>query len=196
MGDRYRYYNEYEQNPGPAPYPVEQDDLLSGFLEEERALKTGITLRHAVISDCNFIGKLSRDVFNVYGPYEDVLSGWFKSERDIITIIACRDKTRVGFAMLSEPSDMYNLSEVSELLGIAVKPQNQGKGIGGMLLRAIEIKSASHNIQWVFLHTAIDNMPARRLYESKGYTNLEIKRGFYPEGQDAIVMYKAVKRIY
>ncbi|MBN1627826.1 MAG: GNAT family N-acetyltransferase [Deltaproteobacteria bacterium] len=171
---------------------------MSGLQEEERnpgdSQAAKIALRHAVISDGNFIGSLSGDVFKVYGPYEDILLRWFKSERDITTIIACRDKTQIGFVMLSEPSDMYNLHEVSEILGIAVKPQSQGKGVGGMLLRAIEIKSASLNIKWLFLHTAIDNVSARRLYERTGYTNLEIKKGFYPEGQDAIVMYKAVKR--
>jgi len=196
---RYRHYNEHEQISGPSRFFVEQDLSLSRTLDEERdrgnALITGITLRHAAISDGSFIGRLSRDVFKVYGPYEDILLGWFKSERAIATIIACLDKTPMGFAMLSEPSDMYNLHDVSELLGIAVRPESQGKGIGSLLLHAIEIKSVSPNIIWIFLHAALENMKARRLYEKTGYINLEIKKGFYPEGQDAIVMYKAINRV-
>jgi len=149
-------------------------------------------LRNAAISDSRFIGRLSRDVFTVYGPYEDILSGWFRLGNDVSTIIACMDKMPIGFAMLSGPSERFDLQDVSELLGIAVEPERQGKGIGGMLLRAIESRSEPLNIKWLFLHTAVDNMQARRLYEKTGYRDLEIKRNFYPEGQDAVVMYKAV----
>lgn len=200
MGNRYRYYDEYEQVSGPPRLFIDQDASLSGRLDVGQGRgndpATGIKLRHAVISDSSFIGVLSRDVFKVYGPYDDILLGWFKSNRDVTTIIAYLDKTRIGFAMLSEPSDMYDLHDVSELLGIAVRPESQGKGIGDLLLHAVERRSASLNIQWIFLHTAVDNITARRLYEKSGYINLEIKKDFYPEGQDAVVMCKAVRRIF
>jgi [ribosomal protein S18]-alanine N-acetyltransferase len=151
-----------------------------------------VKLRNALFSDFSFIGRLSREVFSVYGPYEDILTRWFRSGDEVTTIIACLDKIQIGFAMLSEPSDRYNLYNVSELLGIAVEPGRQGKGIGSRLLGAIESRSAAIGIKWLFLHTAIDNIPARGLYEKTGYRNLELKRNFYPEGQDAIVMYKSV----
>jgi ribosomal-protein-alanine N-acetyltransferase len=196
MGNRYRDFNEYEHIMDPDLFSDEIDASSSGILNQgqtgRNSSESRLTLRNAMASDSRFIGRLSRDVFAIYGPYEDILSKWFRLGNDVTTIIACLNKIQMGFAMLSAPSGRYDLQDVSELLGIAVEPERQGKGIGGMLLRAIESKSASLSIKWLFLHTAVDNMPARKLYERNGYKNLEIKRNFYPEGQDAIVMYKAV----
>jgi ribosomal protein S18 acetylase RimI-like enzyme len=151
-----------------------------------------VILRRAAPSDTLFIGKLSKKVFAIYGPYEEILSGWFRSEKGITTILACQDSLQVGFAMLSEPCSRYDLQDASELLGIAVEPEEQGKGIGCMLLKAIDITSAYLGIKWLLLHTAADNLHARRLYDKAGYRSLEIKKNFYPEGQDAIVMCKEI----
>jgi len=197
MGNRYRYSQEYELKTDPDRLAEEIRAPLSGIADPEQtgSCPSGlrVRLRNAVISDSRFIGRLSRDVFSIYGPYEDILTGWFSRGNEITTIIACLNKIQIGFAMLNEPSERYCLQDASELLGIAVEPGRQGRGIGGVLLRTVESKSASLGIKWLFLHTAIDNIPARSLYEKTGYKNLEIKRNFYPEGQDAIVMYKAVE---
>jgi ribosomal protein S18 acetylase RimI-like enzyme len=152
-----------------------------------------IVLRRAVAFDCLFIGSLSREVFSIYGPYEEILSRWFKCEKGIMTILACLNNIRLGFAMLSEPSTRYNLPDASELLGIAVEPEKQGKGIGRMLLGAIDSVSSDFGIKWLLLHAAVDNLHARRLYEKTGYRVLEVKRCFYPEGQDAVAMFKEVR---
>jgi len=174
---------------------------LSEFVEQKQTrgkLSKGspVRLRYAITSDIRFIGRLSRDVFAIYGPYEDILSGWFKNEKGVSTVIACQDNMQIGFAMLNEPSERYDFQDASELLGLAVEPERQGEGVGGLLLGAIDSISESLNIKWVFLHTAVDNIPAQRLYKRNGYVPLEIKKNFYPEGQDASVMYKAVKRMY
>jgi len=152
-----------------------------------------IVLRRAVALDGLFIGSLSREVFSIYGHYEEILSRWFMFEKGITTILACRNDIRLGFAMLSEPCARYNLPDASELLGIAVAPEKQGKGVGRMLLSAIESVTPDLGIKWLLLHTAVDNLPARRLYEKAGYKILEVKRCFYPEGQDAVSMYKEVQ---
>jgi ribosomal protein S18 acetylase RimI-like enzyme len=157
-----------------------------------RPADSRIVLRWAVSFDSFFIGSLSREVFSIYGPYEEILSRWFMFEKGITTILACRNNIRLGFAMLSEPCERYNLPDASELLGIAVAPEKQGKGIGRMLLSAIESVTPALGIKWLLLHTAVDNLPARRLYEKTGFKTLEIKKSFYPEGQDAVSMCKEV----
>lgn len=155
-----------------------------------------VTLRHAVNSDSGFIGRLSREVFDVYGPYGDILTRWFNKGKGVSTLIACHDKIQIGFAMLSWPSDLYNLEDVSELLGLAVDPEIQGQGVGELLLCAMDKVSESLSVRWIFLHTAVENIPAQNLYKKNGYRPVEFKRSFYPEGQDALVMYKSVKRIH
>jgi ribosomal protein S18 acetylase RimI-like enzyme len=154
---------------------------------------SNIVLRRAVAFDSLFIRSLSREVFSIYGPYEEIIAGWSRFEKGITTILACRNNIPLGFAMLSEPCARFNLPDASELLGIAVAPEKQGKGIGRMLLNAIDSVSSDLGIKWLLLHTAVDNLPARRLYEKTGYRILEVKRCFYPEGQDAVAMFKQVQ---
>jgi ribosomal-protein-alanine N-acetyltransferase len=68
----------------------------------------------------------------------------------------------------------------------------QGKGVGDMLIKELERKAAELNIKRLFLHTATGNIKARRLFTRNGYRPWEIKRIFYPEGQDAVVMSKEI----
>jgi ribosomal protein S18 acetylase RimI-like enzyme len=194
MGKRDRL-DQYREIEGP-DHLFDEIDVSSSRLFEDNQAASNVILRRAAISDNRFIGRLSRDVFTIYGPYEEIISGWFRSEKGITTLIACQDNVQIGFAMLGEPGSRYDLQDASELLGIAVEPEEQGKGIGKTLLRAIEATSVHLGIKWLLLHTAANNTLALRLYEKTGYRPLEMKRNFYPEGQDAIVMYKEVQSLY
>jgi len=206
MGKRHRL-DQYREIEGHDHLFDEIDVSSSRLFENNQAASLAlphcpepagfnVKLRRAATSDNSFIGKLSRDVFTIYGPYEEIISGWFRSEKSITTLIACQDNVQIGFAMLGEPGSRYDLQDASELLGIAVAPEKQGKGIGQMLLRAVDATSVHLGIKWLLLHTANNNTPARKLYEKTGYRLLEMKSNFYPEGQDAIVMYKEVQRLY
>jgi ribosomal protein S18 acetylase RimI-like enzyme len=201
MGNKYKR-NRYEElinniDRGYNEVDPFSDLIVDAGLEPDfqacSSADSQIVLRRAVALDSLFIGSLSRQVFSIYGPYEEILLKWFMLEKSITTILACRNNIRLGFAMLSEPCARYNLPDASELLGIAVVPEKQGKGIGRMLLSAIDSVSLDLGIKWLLLHTAVDNLPARRLYEKIGYKPLEVKRWFYPEGQDAVAMFKQVQ---
>ena len=151
-----------------------------------------IKLRSADLSDIPFITYLSKEVFNVYGPYDNMVPNWLKLDTTV-AIIAQTETYTCGFAMIGDLSDRYDLSGASELLAIGVDPQMQGMGIGDMLIREMEKKAAEINIRRLFLHTATENIKARSLFTRNGYRPWEIKRNFYPAGQDAVVMSKEIK---
>ncbi len=140
-------------------------------------------------SDNEFITRLSRRVFNVYGPYEEIIPRWFESEIKR-TIIACTGGKRAGFAMIGDPFSTYDLYNATEILAIAVDPKSQRRGIGELLLREVDKMALEYDIKRIFLHTAIDNLVAQGLFTRMGYRPWEIKPSFYPKGQDAVVMSK------
>ena len=149
--------------------------------------KTTIKIRTAKGSDVGFIGQLSGKVFNIYGPYDKLVPQWFESGFTM-TIIGVMAGKPVGFAMIGHVSKELNLPDVSELMAIAVEPEKQKMGIGTMLIREMEKKAAEIKIKRVFLHTAVENLPAQRLFSECGYQKGGIKSGFYPAGQDAVLM--------
>ncbi len=42
----------------------------------------------------------------------------------------------------------------------------------------------------LILHTALDNLPGRALFKRHGFAACGVKKAFYPEGQDALMMEK------
>ena len=148
-----------------------------------------VTFREGTYSDEIFITQLSGMVFSVFGPYEELVPKWIGYE-STVTIIACVDGSPAGFAMIGDPFNRYDIQWVTELLAIAVEPKNQNQGIGTLLLKEVDKRVAELHIKRIFLHTATDNYSARRLFLKAGYRPWQIKRAFYPAGQDAIVMSK------
>ena len=173
------------------PEPGSKSVRSGGVILPSATRDTPTRVRSAEDFDISFIGRLSREVFSIYGPYEEMVPRWFQSKM-IHTVIALRDRRPVGFAMLGDLTTRYDLSDVSELLAIAVEPKKQGAGVGETLINEIERTAFELHIKRVFLHTATTNFSARKLFIKKGFSPWEIKRSFYPSGQDAVVMSKEI----
>jgi ribosomal-protein-alanine N-acetyltransferase len=158
------------------------------YYEKKTSRKVQITIRLAKASDTGYIRSLSREVFHRYGPYEDILPRW--SESDVtVTLLAIMSKRPVGFAMLSRPPLEWYSVPVCELLAIAVEPLTQRLGIGHLLIRNVLKKAEVLGVKTLVLHTAGENFVAQKLFKGYGFIPSEIKRNFYPQGQDALMMY-------
>jgi ribosomal-protein-alanine N-acetyltransferase len=151
--------------------------------------KAFLDIRPAEPSDAHFIVKLSGEVFKIYGPYERIMTSWLESSV-ALCLMGFMGKEAVAFVMMSNLPFQVNPAHVSELLAIAVVPERQGTGIGGILLKEMEKTAAAMNMKGLFLHTAIGNTVALRLFKENGYQAQGMKKNFYPEGQDAIFMSK------
>jgi ribosomal-protein-alanine N-acetyltransferase len=148
-------------------------------------------MRHAEAADLRYILSLSRKAFNKYGPYEKIVDRWFESSVTI-TCLALMKERPAGFAMLSVPAYGWYGPGVSELLAIAVEPGKRKLGIGNLLLREVERRAEELKVEILVLHTATENIPGRKLFEKHGFTSFEVKKNFYPNGQDALMMYKDI----
>lgn len=148
-----------------------------------------ISIRPATLLDVSYVVALSKKAFHKYGPYENILPAWLESGVTY-SIIAIMEGKPVGFAMLGRPFQKSNFSGILELLAVAVEPSNRGLGIGDLLMREVQRTAAKQEVEKVILHTAVKNLPGRGLFTKHGFTPLKVKKNFYPEGQDALLMYK------
>ena len=150
-----------------------------------------MTVRPATAADADYIRGLSKKVFQRYGPYESILLQWFESGI-AVTLLASMEKHAVGFAMLRGFEHGRSVPRVTELLAIAVEPAKWRIGIGDLLMDEIVREAERLKVGTLVLHTAIDNLPAQMLFRKHGFSELGMKKDFYPKGQDAIIMYKKI----
>jgi ribosomal-protein-alanine N-acetyltransferase len=153
--------------------------------------KNQITVQSAKPVDVHYVGNLGKRVFEQYGPYDDMLVSWFESGITM-TLMALMETGPVGFAMLSRPKGKRYLPRVSELLAIAVEPEKRRRGIGDLLIKGIQRTAEEIEVEKLVLHTAVENLPGHKLFKKHGFIPLDIKKNFYPKGQNAIMMYKDI----
>ena len=96
-----------------------------------------------------------------------------------------------GRVLLGYLVAMPGVDEV-HLLNITVAPAHQRQGWARFMLDALALWSRGQRAQWLWLEVRQSNAPARRLYESHGFKQVGLRRGYYPAGQfqreDAVVM--------
>lgn len=72
---------------------------------------------------------------------------------------------------------------------IAVRRDRQRHGLGRTLLEALLAEARGRGAGSVLLEVAVDNGPAQRLYETYGFEQVGVRRGYYqPSNTDALVM--------
>jgi ribosomal protein S18 acetylase RimI-like enzyme len=149
-------------------------------------------VRPARVTDLPFIESLSGKVFSRYGPYREWIRKWFQSDA-AVTIVALLAEKPVGFAMLGRFSDDLGIVLSAELLAIAVAPRKQKKGAGRMLMKEIEEIALALRVNRLVLHTAKENLPAQKLFKRCLFIPTQVKKNFYPAGQDALEMVKDLR---
>ncbi len=113
------------------------------------------------------------------GTYHDCLrvgySMWLMEYRKAIC----------GYAILSVAAGE------SHLLNICIDPAHHGKGLGRELLDHIIEVARSQGAEMMFLEVRPTNIAAIRLYESVGFSEVGVRRNYYPAPagrEDALVL--------
>ena len=96
----------------------------------------------------------------------------------------------VGYAGLLSPGGGQ-----ADVLTMAVAKDRWGQRIGAMLLDSLVAEAARQGCTEVFLEVRVDNDRAQRLYRSRGFAGIGVRRGYYqPSGTDALVMQLSLPR--
>ncbi len=89
----------------------------------------------------------------------------------------------VGFVAV----DIRRQDNLSWIATIAVHPDYRGRGIGDRLMQVAEEHSSMARMR---LSVRTSNHTAQRLYQRRGYTQVDVWPRYYNGGEDAIVMEK------
>jgi GNAT superfamily N-acetyltransferase len=109
-----------------------------------------------------------------------LLAGWGRrGDVGLVAEHAARPLGACWYRLWSEADHTYGFvaPEIPEL-GIAVRGGERGRGVGGLLLRALLAEARSEGVTGLSLSVEFDN-PAARLYERAGFRRVGTRGGAF-----------------
>lgn len=82
--------------------------------------------------------------------------------------------------------------EDAEVLNIAVAPEYRGQRYGQLLMKEMLRTAMRLSATNMFLEVRKSNAPARGLYEFFAFKEYGVRKNYYPDGEDAILMRRMV----
>ncbi len=80
----------------------------------------------------------------------------------------------VGYGVLSRIA-----AGETELLNLAIDPQQQGRGFGEQLLRWLMTEAQQAGAEMIFLEVRDSNQAAQKLYEKLGFNEIGLRKNYY-----------------
>ena len=143
-----------------------------------------VRIRSAVTADLPTIAEIEFQSFS--NPWQpDTFRSLLERERVRVLVAEELEKGVVGYAVL------WWVLDQAELANLAVRMGHQGRGIGSALLdQAIE-HAKSKGVESLFLEVRQSNESAYRLYASRGFTQISIRKDYYQNPrEDALIFVK------
>jgi ribosomal-protein-alanine N-acetyltransferase len=144
-----------------------------------------ITYRDANSFDIPVLVSLDKELF----PYSPWSAGQYREEISAPTrlfVVALDDASSViGYAGVFAPGGAE-----ADVLTVGVVPQHRGKGIARELMARITQWAIDQGSIAMMLEVKTDNVEAISLYESLGYSKLNVRKDYFGSGLDALVMRK------
>lgn len=101
--------------------------------------------------------------------------------------VYCVDHKVVGFI------DFWITFETCQLANLAVHPAYQKQGYARQMMDKMVEYAEKAGCENIMLEVRVSNTPARKLYESYDFIEMNVRKGYYNDnGEDAIVMCKAL----
>jgi len=83
--------------------------------------------------------------------------------------------------------------EQAELANLAVQADQRGRGVGGAILDRTLLVAADQGIESIFLEVRVSNESARRLYASRGFRQISVRKGYYQNPkEDALILVRSL----
>lgn len=119
----------------------------------------------------------------------DMIAGYLEGTRQDVWLTATRSGDPVGFAF-SEPERLTN--GTWNLLAIGVRPEQQGQGVGGRLVRHLEatLREGGNRVLLVETAGTPEYERTRAFYRANAFEEQARIREFYDVGIDKVVFWK------
>lgn len=140
-----------------------------------------ILLREGVPTDLHAIARLEHASFSDPWPREALLAE-LQVDRLRRPLVAETDGTVVGFLMA------WSVADELHIINLAVDEAWRRRGLGTRLLEAAIGIGREEGSVLVTLEVRAGNLPARSFYQRHGFLETGLRRRYYRDGEDAVIM--------
>ncbi|MGJ6962618.1 ribosomal protein S18-alanine N-acetyltransferase [Streptosporangium sp. G11] len=142
-------------------------------------------LRQMTADDLPAVMEVERKTFPADAWSEGMLRGELNDQpRTRHYVVALVDDEIVGYAGLAAAGDQADVQT------IAVLAEWRRSGVGGAMLTELLAEAARRGAVSVFLEVRADNPGAQAVYDRFGFERIGLRRRYYEDGTDAIMMRK------
>lgn len=141
-----------------------------------------VALRDMTLADLDVVCALENRLFPIdYWPRQMFLDELAQPETRRYLVAEAAGAV-VGYAGL------LCIEPIADVQTIAVVPEAEGRGIGTTLLTALIREAGDRGARDVLLEVRADNPRAQRLYRRFGFEQIHVRRRYYRDGVDALIM--------
>jgi ribosomal-protein-alanine N-acetyltransferase len=83
-------------------------------------------------------------------------------------------------------------TEETHLANLAVSEEERGNGIGSRLLDEVVAFARRSRAESIYLEVRASNAVARKFYSERGFVPTYLRKGYYENGEDAVIMEREV----
>jgi [ribosomal protein S18]-alanine N-acetyltransferase len=142
-----------------------------------------VALRPASRSDLSALRELETACFGVDAWGEEALRGELAGVPETREVVIAEESGQVlGYAAL------LAVATTADVARIAVRPDRRRQGLGRLLLDTVVAKARTRGCTEALLEVSAANGPAVSMYEVAGFVPIAVRRGYYRDGTDAVVL--------
>ena len=140
-----------------------------------------LTFRKMTMDDVETVATIEFESFSLPWTLEDF---WYETIRkDSISIVAELDGQIVAYACV------WISFDEADVANIAVDEKFRGLGIGTKLFAEIIRQVKLRGVNAITLEVRVSNTAAIKLYENFGLRSVGKRKGYYEDGEDALIMW-------
>ncbi|HAX61958.1 MAG TPA: ribosomal-protein-alanine N-acetyltransferase [Elusimicrobia bacterium] len=95
-----------------------------------------------------------------------------------------KDREIIGYVCF------WTVSDEAQITNITVKEKFRRKGLGSRIMKYIINFAKAIEIKKMFLEVRASNYPALKLYEKFGFQEIDVRKRYYSNSDDAVIMSK------
>lgn len=142
-----------------------------------------MNIRLMAEEDVDSVSKIETQIFSKPWTKQDFINAM--SDRHNIYVVAEDEKKEiVGYC------GIWGVLDEGQITNVAVRPEEQGHGIGFAMLTALLKIGKNEGLQQYTLEVRKSNLKAIKLYERLGFVEEGIRKNFYDKPvEDGIIMW-------